>query len=63
MILFIKKKQTNNYPNILFHYYNTLPENFNECARSGTTSASGITISVIYIVIKIFELFGKTVIL
>jgi hypothetical protein len=40
-----------------------MPENFDECARSGTTSGSGITTSVIYIVIKIFELSGKTVIL
>jgi hypothetical protein len=43
--------------------YNTLPENFDDCARSGTTSGSGITTSVIYIVIKIFELSGKNVIL
>jgi hypothetical protein len=32
-----------------------LPENFDECARSGTTTGSGITTSVIHIVIKIFK--------
>jgi hypothetical protein len=37
-----------------------LPENFDECARFGTTTGSGITTSVIHIVIKIFELSGKT---